>query len=183
MLVEGNNLTTIWYEKNNDNIKIIDQRLLPYKLKIIQLKSLSDVIFAIKQMQVRGAPLIGVTAAYGMYLASKKKSNLDYLIKSANQLKKTRKYGIISFREKNLINLHKLNKKLPLGLLFNATAKFKTIQSKALKKYVKFLVFEKKFLTNKKIGLIKKKNYYYTIKKKDLFEKYKKSKNLIFENL
>ena len=90
MLVEGNNLTTIWYEKNNDNIKIIDQRLLPYKLKIIQLKSLSDVIFAIKQMQVRGAPLIGVTAAYGMYLASKKKSNLDYLIKSANQLKKTR---------------------------------------------------------------------------------------------
>ena len=120
---------------------------------------------------------------YPLLLEIKPTFNNESLKILLNQLKKTRKYGIISFREKNLINLHKFNKKLPLGLLFNATAKFKTIQSKALKKYVKFLVFEKKFLTNKKINLIKKKNYYYTIKKKDLFEKYKKSKNLIFENL
>ena len=98
-------------------------------------------------------------------------------------LRKTRKYGIISFREKNLVNLYKLNKKLSLGLLFNATAKFKTIQLKAIKQYVKFLVIEKKFLKNKNLHLIKKKIYYYTIKNKDLFKKYKNSKNLIFENL
>ena len=98
-------------------------------------------------------------------------------------IKKTKEYGIISFKEKNLINLYKINKKLPLGLLFNATAKFKTIRLKAMEKHVKFLVLEKKFLPNKNIHLIKKKIYYYTIKNKDLFKKYKNSKNLIFENL
>ena len=97
-------------------------------------------------------------------------------------LRKTKKYGIISFKEKNLINLYKLNKKLSLGLLFNATARLKTIQSKAIKKYVKFLVLEKKFLSNKNLHLVKKRIYYYTIKNKDLFKKYKNYKNLIFEN-
>jgi len=108
------------------------------------------------------------------------KKNLLQLVKLT---KNTKKYGLISFKEKNLINLHKINNKLPLGLLFNATAKFKTIQLKAIKKYVKFLVLEKKFLLNKSIHLIEKKIYYYTIKNKDLFKKYKNSKNLIFENL
>ena len=97
-------------------------------------------------------------------------------------LRKTKKYGIISFREKNLINLYKLNKKLSLGLLFNTTTKFKTIRSKANRKYVKFVVLEKKFLPNKNLHLIKKKIYFYTIKSKKLFKKYNKSKNLIFEN-
>ena len=97
-------------------------------------------------------------------------------------LRKTKKYGIISFKEKNLISLYKLNKKLPLGLLFDATAKLKTIQSKVIKRHVKFLVLEKKFLSNKNLHLLKKKIYYYTIKNKDLFKKYKNFKNLIFEN-
>ena len=65
---------------------------------------------------------------------------------------------------------------------FNATARLKTIQSKAIKKYVKFLVLEKKFLSNKNLHLVKKRIYYYTIKNKELFKKYKNSKNLIFEN-
>ena len=43
---------------------------------------LDDAIFAIKEMQVRGAPLIGVTASFGMYLASKKSSEIDFLIRS-----------------------------------------------------------------------------------------------------
>ena len=49
-------------------------------------------------------------------------------------LSKTSKYRIISFREKNLINLYKLNKKLSLGLLFNAQVKLKNIQLKTKKK-------------------------------------------------
>tara|TARA_Y100000590_G_C15523372_1_gene940250 strand:+ start:63 stop:710 length:648 start_codon:yes stop_codon:yes gene_type:complete len=108
------------------------------------------------------------------------KESLKILLKL---LKKTKKYGIISFREKNLINLHKLNNKTPLGLLFNSTAKFKTIQSKANKKYIKFLVLEKKFLSNKNLYLIKKKIYFYTIKNKRIFKKYEDTNNLIFENL
>ena len=90
MLVNGKNLTTIIYDKNSDFVKIIDQRLLPHDLKIIDLKTLSEVLFAIKEMQVRGAPLIGVTAAYGMYLASKSDSNIENLINAAKQLKNTR---------------------------------------------------------------------------------------------
>ena len=97
--------------------------------------------------------------------------------------KKTKKYGIFSFREKNLINLYKLNKKLPLGLLFLSTSNLRTIKSKHKKPYVKFLGLEKSFLSKKKLTKIRKPIYYYTVKRKSLFKKYKNNKNLIFENL
>ena len=98
-------------------------------------------------------------------------------------IKKTKKYGIFSFKEKNLINLYKLNKKLSLGLLFLSTSNLRTIKSKSKKPHVKFLGLEKSFLSNKKLTKIRKPIFYYTVKRKDLFKKYKNSKNLIFENL
>jgi len=98
-------------------------------------------------------------------------------------MKKTKKYGIFSFKEKNLINLYKLNKKLNLGLLFLSTSNLRTIKSKSKKLHVKFLGLEKSFLSNKKLTKIRKPIFYYTVKKKSLFKKYKNSKNLIFENL
>ena len=98
-------------------------------------------------------------------------------------MKKTKKYGIFSFKEKNLINLYKLNKKLNLGLLFLSTSNLRTIKSKSKKLHVKFLGLEKSFLSNKKLAKIRKPIFYYTVKKKDLFKKYKNSKNLIFEDL
>ena len=94
MLVEGNNLTTIWHDTFDGWVKIIDQRLLPHELKIVDLKTLDEPIFAIKEMQVRVAPLIGVTAAYGLYLASKNNSDIENLIQSAKQLKDTRPTGV-----------------------------------------------------------------------------------------
>ena len=109
-----------------------------------------------------------------------KKKTLIELIKL---VKKIKGYGIISFKEKNLINLYKMNKKLSLGLLFTSTSALKNIKIKSKKKHIKFLVLERKFLSNKELGLIRKNIYYYTIKNKTLFEKYKNSKNLIFENL
>ena len=107
----------------------------------------------------------------------------ETLMELIELVKKIKKYGIISFREKNLINLYKMNKKLPLGLLFTSAATLKNIKIKSKKKHIKFLVLEKKFLSNKGLGLIRKNIYYYTIKNKTLFDKYKNSKNLIFENL
>jgi len=98
-------------------------------------------------------------------------------------VKKTKKYGIFSFKEKNLIYLYKLNKKLNLGLLFLSTCNLRTIKSKSNHPHVKFLGLEKSFLSSRKIDLIKKPIYYYTIKNKNLFNRYKDSKNLIFENL
>ena len=70
MKVDGNNMRTIWLDKDLSTVKVIDQRLLPHRLVISDLKTVDHVIAAVKEMVVRGAPLIGVTGAYGVYLAT-----------------------------------------------------------------------------------------------------------------
>ena len=79
MKIEGNDHRTIWYEKNV--VKIIDQTKLPHKFIIKDLETVKDSINAIKTMEVRGAPLIGATAAYGIVLAVKKIMILNLLSK------------------------------------------------------------------------------------------------------
>jgi methylthioribose-1-phosphate isomerase len=59
----------IWLDSDQKTLKVIDQRLLPHRVDVLDLKSVDDVIMAIREMVVRGAPLIGVTAAYGVYLS------------------------------------------------------------------------------------------------------------------
>jgi len=68
MKADGRDFTSIWL-KDKDTVQIIDQRKLPYELVIDDLRNVDDVVTAIKDMHLRGAPLIGVAAAYGMYLA------------------------------------------------------------------------------------------------------------------
>ena len=60
---------TIWHSEDQQTVRIIDQRRLPHELVVADLATVDDVIRAIKEMYVRGAPLIGVTAAFGVYLA------------------------------------------------------------------------------------------------------------------
>ena len=67
MRIAGKEYRTIWYE--HDIVKIIDQTKLPHQFVIKNLKTVKDSINAIKIMEVRGAPLIGGTAAYGIVLA------------------------------------------------------------------------------------------------------------------
>ena len=64
MKVNGKNYTSIWVEDNN-KVFIIDQRWLPHEFKIVELITINDFAISIKDMWVRGAPLIGVTAAFG----------------------------------------------------------------------------------------------------------------------
>ena len=90
MLVNDSDFTTIWVDEKNQKIKIIDQRLLPHKLSIVTLNSVKDVEFAIREMQVRGAPLIGVTAAFGMYVAALEDPSIEFLNKAADFLIKSR---------------------------------------------------------------------------------------------
>jgi len=90
MLVNDLDFTTIWVDEKNQKIKIIDQRLLPHKLSIVTLNSVKDVEFAIREMQVRGAPLIGVTAAFGMYVAALEDPSIEFLNKAADFLIKSR---------------------------------------------------------------------------------------------
>jgi methylthioribose-1-phosphate isomerase len=69
MKIDGKQMRTIWVESDSASVGIVDQTLLPHRFAIVQLKSLEDAVRAIKTMQVRGAPLIGAAAAYGMWLA------------------------------------------------------------------------------------------------------------------
>jgi len=68
MKVDGKNTRTIWVESDGTCVGVIDQTLLPHRFATIKLKTLDDAVRAIKTMQVRGAPLIGATAAYGVWL-------------------------------------------------------------------------------------------------------------------
>ena len=84
MRIEGKEYRTIWFE--NNVVKIIDQTKLPHKFIIKDLKTVKDAINAIKVMEVRGAPLIGATAAYGLVLAIIENNDQSFLEKSAEDL-------------------------------------------------------------------------------------------------
>ena len=92
MKISGKEYKTIWYEKNV--VKIIDQTKLPHHFNIIELKKVKDSINAIKEMKVRGAPLIGATAAYGIALAIQENNNNEFLKKNAEKLIQTRPTAI-----------------------------------------------------------------------------------------
>jgi len=114
MIVKDKHLTTIWYDNSSDKIKIIDQRLLPHEIKIVELNTLNDVCLAIQDMQVRGAPLIGITAAYGMYIAARENSDINYLKDASIKLKNTRPTAVnlswaIDFIFSKIENLDKDN--------------------------------------------------------------------------
>ena len=59
---------TIWTTEDRF-VEVIDQRMLPHQFSVVKLETYEDAVEAIKEMIVRGAPLIGATAAYGIYLA------------------------------------------------------------------------------------------------------------------
>ena len=71
MKINGTPTRTIWLAVDGINVEIIDQTRLPHELVTITLRTLDDAARAIKDMWVRGAPLIGATAAYGMALAAR----------------------------------------------------------------------------------------------------------------
>ncbi len=92
MLVEGTPYRTIWPHPDDPAVvQIIDQRHLPFRLEIEDLRSVDDVAIAIRDMHVRGAGLIGATAAWGMYLASLEAGgNADMFASLGEQLIATR---------------------------------------------------------------------------------------------
>ena len=84
MHINGKAYRTIWFE--NSIVKIIDQTKLPHQFIIKDLKTVKDSINAIKTMEVRGAPLIGATAAYGLVLSIIEKNDQSFLKKSSEDL-------------------------------------------------------------------------------------------------
>ena len=94
MKIEGKEYRTIWFDDKNKIVKIIDQTKLPHQFIIKDLKTVTDAINAIKTMEVRGAPLIGATAAYGLVLAILKNNDQSFLKKSSEDLINSRPTAI-----------------------------------------------------------------------------------------
>ena len=92
MKVNKKDYSTIWLEKNK--VKIIDQTKLPFKFVIKELSSLKSFFNAIKKMEVRGAPLIGVTAAFGLALEVLRNPNKSNILKSYRTLCNSRPTAI-----------------------------------------------------------------------------------------
>ena len=92
MRIKGKEYRTIWYEEKG--VKIIDQSKLPHQFTIKNLNSVKDAINAIKVMEVRGAPLIGGTAAYGIVLAIQESTEKEFINKSAEELIQSRPTAI-----------------------------------------------------------------------------------------
>jgi methylthioribose-1-phosphate isomerase len=95
MKINGKPYRTIWLKPGDPGtVQIIDQRRLPHELVIESLKTLEDAARAIEEMHLRGAPLIGSAAAYGMYLAilgaPESTDWRDFFSKTAAALKATR---------------------------------------------------------------------------------------------
>jgi methylthioribose-1-phosphate isomerase len=92
MKIEGKEYRTIWFE--NNVVKIIDQTKLPHQFIIKEIRTVKDAVNAIKIMEVRGAPLIGGTAAYGIALAIKENNDSKFIKKSADELIQSRPTAI-----------------------------------------------------------------------------------------
>ncbi len=93
MRVDGKQFRTIWLSPDPKVVQIIDQRHLPHQFIIEDLATVDDFAFAIKEMHVRGAGLIGATAGYAMYVAALSaplEGSQDYLQQAAKQLLATR---------------------------------------------------------------------------------------------
>jgi methylthioribose-1-phosphate isomerase len=94
MKVDGKPTRSIWLEPDGWSVGIIDQTLLPHRFAITRLTSLDQAAHAIRSMQVRGAPLIGAAAAYGMCLALRQDASDEGLERAAATLRRTRPTAI-----------------------------------------------------------------------------------------
>ena len=92
MRVDGKAMRTVWTEGDGRErvVAILDQARLPHELVIERLSSVAQVAHAIRSMQVRGAPLIGATAAYGVALAMSVDPSARQLEQAVESLASTR---------------------------------------------------------------------------------------------
>ena len=120
---------------------------------------------------------------FPIFIEIKPLLNKKLLSKLINETKKFKKCIFISFKHENIQNLLKINSKVKVGISFSNKDSVKSILKYRLNKKIKYLILDKRFLDNKKVQLMSKEKYYYTIKTRKEFFKYNKNNNLIFENL
>ena len=94
MKIKGKAYRTIWLAPDGWSVEIIDQTRLPHELVVIPLQSAEDAARAILTMQVRGAPLIGATAAYGLAMAIRQDASDEAIDRAVEFLAKQRPTAI-----------------------------------------------------------------------------------------
>ena len=94
MKIDGRPYRTIFPEADGNAVAVIDQTRLPFAFELKRLASLDDAAVAIRTMVVRGAPLIGVTAAYGLALAMREDASEAGIERAAATLAATRPTAI-----------------------------------------------------------------------------------------
>ena len=120
---------------------------------------------------------------YPLFIEIKPTFSKKLLKKLLNETSKFSKCVFISFRHKNIYNLLKIRSSIKVGLSYSRSASVNTIIKKSNNNKINCLVLDKFFLQNKKVNATKIRKYYYTIKTKSEFKRYRKNNNLIFENL
>jgi methylthioribose-1-phosphate isomerase len=95
MRIDGTAYRTIWVDHSDGwSVRVIDQTKLPWSLEFVRLANLRQTAHAIRSMQVRGAPLIGATAAYGLALAARDDQDSSAIERAAETLAATRPTAI-----------------------------------------------------------------------------------------
>jgi len=95
MNIGGKHYRTIWPHTDGASVEVIDQTRLPHQFATLRLANLSEAVEAIRSMVVRGAPLIGVTAAYGLALAMRFDASDDELTQAYQALLKARPTAVL----------------------------------------------------------------------------------------
>ena len=90
MKIDGTSYRSIWLAENGWSFHIFDQRKLPWKLEIMEITTIDQAATAIKDMLTRGAPLLAMTAAYGLCLALREDASDASLKKNYKKLLETR---------------------------------------------------------------------------------------------
>ena len=155
--------------KNKSSVKNLNYSDIQ-KISKRKIPLLNDLLKASKNM-------------YFLFIEIKPVFSKKLLKKLVRETSKYSKCVFISFKHKNIYDLLKINKKTKVGLSFHPPSSAKSIIKKSLNKDINCLVLDKSYLENKSIHKIKKDKYFYTIKTKSEFTKYKRENNLIFENL
>ena len=109
--------------------------------------------------------------------------SISLLKKLLKETSKFTKCVFITFKHENIYNLLRINRNTKVGLSLAPPTSIKKIIKKASDRNINCLILDKSYIKNKKIQNLKIEKYFYTIKNKLEFNRYKKKNNLIFENL
>ena len=181
--------TDIHATKDNEFICFHDFSLKRIFKKNLSVKNLNyQKIEEISTIQNNPVPLLKDLLKFSknkhsLFIEIKPSFSILLLRKLLKETSGFKRCVFITFRHENAYNLLKINKNVKVGLSFAPPTSIKKILKKASNKNINCLILDKSYLKNKKIQNLKIKKYFYTIKTKFDFNRYRKNFNLIFENL